>query len=128
MAKTITVPLREYTAGTYEVELNTLPGNSTGAEFIMTRNSLPGSPTEAVAHVDVYTSMDNGASWFHEMGMDIPGGVLYDRNGDVLPASRMSMTWQGVADQNGNRVALRGSDVRLVSSRLPDLFNRDNHQ
>lgn len=116
MAQTKTIPEREYTPGTYEVELNTLPGNSAGAEFIFTRPAgLPGTPETILAQVDVYFSRDNGATWAHLMGGGFPGGVLYNKDGTVATTSNMLITWPGEAGPNG-RVALKGSDVKVVAT------------
>ena len=112
MAQTITVPLREYTPGTYEVELNTLPGNSEGARILLSRDQVAGL-SGVLAHIDVYMSQDNGATWTHVQSGDFSGGELI-RNGQVLTHSTMLFTWPGEAGPNG-RVMLRGSDVKIIA-------------
>ena len=115
MAQSKVVPLREYAVGTYEVELNTLPGNSEGAEIIFTRAGFPGTSADKLAQIDVYMSRDKGVTWGHVMGNSIPGGVVYQKDG-VTPrtTSNMLFTWPGEAGPNG-RVKLKGSDVKIVA-------------
>lgn len=111
MAQTITVPSREYTAGIYEVELRTLPGNSIGAEFIFTRNALPDGE---LALVEVFTSFDNGGTWLLTMSRIFPGGVRYKKDGVTVDTqSTMMFTFPGEADANGNRVMKKGTDVKV---------------
>lgn len=112
MPQSKTVPLREYLPGTYEVELNTLPGNSEGAELIFSRPA--DMPVGQLAQVDAYMSRDNGATWGHLMGSQLSGGILYNKDGTVATESKMMFTWPGEAGPNG-RVTLKGSDVKLVA-------------
>ncbi len=112
MAESKTVPLREYTPGTYDVELNTLPGNSEGAEFLFSRPA--DMPAGQLAQIDVYMSRDNGATWLHVMGSQLSGGVIYNKDGTVATESKMLFTWPGEAGPNG-RVMLKGSDVKVIA-------------
>lgn len=113
MAQSITVPLREYTPSNYEVELNTLPGNSEGARISISRSEV-GGLTGVLARIDVYQSLDNGATWLHVMGGNFDGGVLLDKQGNPLTHSTFLFTWAGEAGPNG-RVKLKGSDVKIVA-------------
>jgi len=112
MAQSKTVPLREYTPGTYEVELNTLPGNSEGAEFLFSRPT--DMPVGQLAQVDVYMSQNNRGTWTHVMGTQLSGGIIHNKDGTVATESKMLFTWPGEAGPNG-RIALKGSDVKVVA-------------
>lgn len=112
MAQTRTIPLREYTPGTYEIELNTLPGNSEGAEIYFSRPV--DMPVGQLAQIDVYMSRDNGATWGHVMGSQLSGGIIYNKDGTVAQFSKMLFTWPGEAGPNG-RVMLKGSDVKVIA-------------
>lgn len=112
MAQSITVPLTEYTPGTYEVELNTLPGNSEGARISFSRSEV-GGLTGILARIDVYQSLDNGVTWLHVQGGSFGGGVIL-RNGVPLTHSTFLFTWAGEASPNG-RVMLKGSDVKVIA-------------
>src|SRR5574343_1537004 len=74
MAQTINVPEREYTPGNYEVQLNTLPGNSGGAEFIFTR--VPTNPEGDLAFIQVQMRIGNAAPWQDVMAGTFSGGVM----------------------------------------------------
>lgn len=112
MAQTKTIPLREYAPGTYEIELNTLPGNSEGAEFLFSRPA--DMPVGRLAQIDVYMSQNNRNIWTHVMGTQLNGGVIYNKDGTVATSSKMLFTWPGEAGPNG-RVTLKGSDVKVIA-------------
>lgn len=123
MAQNISIPEMEFsptgtyppggTPGVYIVELNTLPGNSEGAEYSMTR--VPTNPEGLLAHIEFEFRQSNSSPWQHLMGVDFHGGTILDKQGNVLTVSRGLVTWPGEAGPNG-RVMLKGSDVRIVAT------------
>ena len=112
MAQSRTIPPTLYNPGTYEVELNALPGNSIGAEIIFTRP--PDMPEGALAQIDVYMSRDNRTTWQHIMGGQLSGGILLNKDGTTATTSKLLFTFPGEAGPNG-RVMLKGDDIKIVA-------------
>jgi hypothetical protein len=128
MAQTITLPEQELTPtgsyppgntpGVYEVELRTLPGNSIGAEIIMTRTASVNAASGKLATVEVFFWRDMndglGARWVSTWGPDdFMGGIILDKTGSILLASSGSFEWPGEAGPDGKPVRLKGSDVKV---------------
>jgi len=123
MAQTISLPERQFSptntyppggqAGIYIVELNTLPGNSAGAELIFTRVAT--NPDGILAYIDIQYRVSNVSPWQSLIGVNFDGGTLYDKAGNVMTKSTALVKWPGEASPNG-RVALKGSDVRVVAT------------
>lgn len=129
MAQTVTLPETELsptgtyppggTPGRYEVVLNNMPGNSIGAEIIMTRTASVNAASGLLATVEVsfFRDMGDGLGprWVSTWGPnEFAGGVLLNKDGSVALTSFGSFTWPGIAGPNG-RVQQKGSDVRIVA-------------
>jgi hypothetical protein len=112
MAQTRTIPEAEYAPGTYEFELNTLPGNSIGVEFILTR--VPTNPEGLLATIEVFFRRSNSDPWVSLWGPnDFVGGSLFNKDGSLATTSSGGFTWPGEAGQDGKPVRLKGSDVKF---------------
>lgn len=126
MAQTITLPERELSPtgtfppggvpGRYDVELNTLPGNSIGAEIIFTRTASVNLAVGLLATVEVFFWRDmedgRGARWVSVWGPNnLDGGVILNKDGTVATTSSGTFTWPGIAGPDGKPMRLKGSDI-----------------
>jgi hypothetical protein len=125
MAQSFTLPETELsptgsyppgnTPGLYEVQLNSLPGNSIGAEIIFTRTASVNAASGVLAVVEVFFWRDMndglGPRWVSTWGPNnFEGGIIRNKDGSIAATSYGTFTWPGEAGPNG-RVQIKGSDV-----------------
>lgn len=108
---TISVPARNYTAGSRSVDFPNLAGDESGVSITLTRENWPDNGGADVAQAVFFGSSDGGATWFQLAGFRVKGGTVLGRDGQPLTVAVLTIGWPQEL-VNGVLTPVRPTDVR----------------
>ena len=121
MAQSINLGATPIPSGTQSFTIDTLPNNTSGFSLVIDRNASWDSGAGTLFDLLLEFSA-NGAvfrEWFRSV---VARGPAKNKDGSTATQFRLSGTWPGEADGNGNRIPLRAASLRVTLT-VPTAFS-----
>lgn len=114
MARTLSIPARNYSPGVQSMRLDNIPTTSRGFVLALTRENWPAGK---VLDLVVEISPNDGTDWYPWITASFDGGTALDRAGNVATHSKITAEWPGTRDfVTGQRRAVSQTDVRITAN------------